>query len=533
MVFRYPKLHNLLEDPGMRRNAVAWAALVMSAGALIGSRNYTRALPAAQDVPAEGQRTAKALSDAFGAVADFVKPSVVQISVKQKGGLGNMTRGPRGQGPGNNVTPKELEDLLKKFFGQEGPNLEKQSFRQLAEGTGSGFVYDDKGHILTNSHVVNNADKIMVTFHDGTEQAAKVVGVDRETDVAVIKVDNTTFRPVLKGNSRELRVGQWVLAVGSPFGLSQTVTAGIISATQRDVKVNEFGNFIQTDASINPGNSGGPLVDMSGRVIGINTAIATGPMSGSNAGVGFTIPIDMAARRADKLIRDGKINSGGIGVMMDPLTPSLARQLGLDAKTKGVMVTEVVKGSPAEAAGLKSGDVITTYDGDSIESREDLRYLVTSSDIGKKYPLTYYRDGKKLTAEVSPKARETLLGATPGGPDSRATEPTKPKATEGQKVSHFGLAVTPATPELAEKYGYSKGIEGLIVTRVEDESPAATAGLEEGDLIQSYIKEKKLEPATDLKAFQDYAGKNDEIAVRVRDAKGNPGEVRTLSKTSK
>ncbi len=360
----------------MRRNAVAWAALVMSAGALIGSRNFTRALPAAQEVPAEGQRTAKALSDAFGAVAEFVKPSVVQIGVTQKG-VGNILR-PRGSGnnelPSN---PEEMQELLKKFFGPNGPKIEREGFENMAHGTGSGFVYDDKGHILTNNHVVRNADKITVTFHDGTEVPATLVGTDPETDVAVLKVENSTYRPALQGESKKLRVGQWVLAIGSPFELSQTVTSGIISATERDLDINRFGNLIQTDAAINPGNSGGPLVDMNGRVIGINTAIAS--ENRANVGVGFAIPIDMAARRVNMLLRDGKIKAAGIGIMMDtrPLTPVLARQFGLDPKTKGVVVTEIVKGSPAEAAGLKPGDVITSFDDNSVENSQDLSYVVS------------------------------------------------------------------------------------------------------------------------------------------------------------
>ena len=319
----------------MKRNAVAWAALVLSAGALIGSRNYTRALPAAQDVPAKGQETAKALSDAFGAVAEFVKPSVVQITVETKGS--GLLRGRGGEeGPGRNLSPKDLEELFKKFFGEDGPNFERNSynFERTAGGLGSGFVYDDKGHILTNNHVVNGADKIKVTFFDGTEVPAKLVGTDPETDVAVIKVETTEYRPVLKGDSHHLKVGQWVLAFGSPFGLSQTVTSGIISATERDnVEINKFENFIQTDAAINKGNSGGPLVDLSGRVIGINSAILTGgSMSQTNAGIGFAIPIDMAVRRADKLIKDGAIKGALIGVLVDPLTGPLARQFGLDSE---------------------------------------------------------------------------------------------------------------------------------------------------------------------------------------------------------
>ena len=286
----------------MKRNAIAWAALIVSTAALVSSRGLTRPMPAAPSLPAEGQKAANALSQAFVAVADYVKPSVVQISVERKGKTIRIPGNGRGRmpfpGPGNNVEPKDFEEMLKKFF---GPDIrpEKEQFGPAAEGTGSGFVFDDRGHILTNNHVVEGSEKIIVTFHDGVEVPATVVGTDPQSDVAVIKVDNTSYHPLQRGASSKLKVGELVMAVGSPFGLSQTVTTGIISATERnDVHINDYESFLQIDAAINPGNSGGPLVDMSGRVIGINSAIVTG--SRGNDGVGFAIPIDLAANIADR-----------------------------------------------------------------------------------------------------------------------------------------------------------------------------------------------------------------------------------------
>src|SRR5512135_752770 len=285
----------------MKRNAVAWVALVVSTAALVSSRGLTHRLSAAPAVPAESQKAARALSDAFIGVAEFVKPSVVQISVELKGGVIRIPGrgrgmpfpgpdGPRGQ------TPKDLEEMLKQFKRFFGPDFdfEKEQFGPKAQGIGSGFVYDDKGHILTNNHVVEGAGKITVTFSDGVEARATVVGTDPQSDVAVIKVENTNYRPLPKGSSSKLRVGELVMAIGSPFGLSQTVTKGIISATERnDVGINEYESFLQTDAAINPGNSGGPLVDLEGRVVGVNSAIVTGGRG--NDGVGFAIPIDLAA----------------------------------------------------------------------------------------------------------------------------------------------------------------------------------------------------------------------------------------------
>ena len=257
-------------------------------------------------------------------------------------------------GPGGNLDPKDFEEMLKRFFGPEFRPEKEQFGPAPGGGTGSGFVFDDQGHILTNNHVVEGAEKITVTFNDGIEASAKVVGTDPQSDVAVIKVENTHYRPLPRGSSSKLKVGELVMAVGSPFGLSQTVTTGIISATERndwDQRINEYESFLQTDAAINPGNSGGPLVDMNGRVVGINSAIVTG--SRGNDGVGFAIPIDLAANIADKLIKDGKVQRAGIGIGLDPLTPALAKQLGLDPQTKGVMVEDGGPGEPGRQGGAE------------------------------------------------------------------------------------------------------------------------------------------------------------------------------------
>src|SRR4051812_48098605 len=337
----------------MKRNAIAWAALVVSTAALVSSRGLTRPMPAALSLPAESQKAANALSEAFVAVAEYVKPSVVQISVERKGK--STIRIPGGgrnpfQGPGRgNEVPKDFEEMLKKFFGPD-VRPEREQFGPAAEGTGSGFVFDDRGHILTNNHVVENSEKITVAFNDGVEASATVVGTDPQSDVAVIKVDNTSYRPLQRGVSSKLKVGELVMAVGSPFGLSQSVTTGIISATERnDVGINAYESFLQIDAAINPGNSGGPLVDMSGRVVGINSAIMTGSRGfgsgGGNDGVGFAIPMDLAANMADRLIKDGKVRRAGIGVVLQPLSAALAKQLGIDPQTKGVVVGQVVPGS--------------------------------------------------------------------------------------------------------------------------------------------------------------------------------------------
>jgi len=516
----------------MKRNAVSWAALAVAVVALVGSQHFSRPLPAAQEIPAEGQKVAQALSDAFGAVADFTKPSVVQINVEKKMGGGLRFGGPNGPdgAPGPNMTPKDLEEMLKKFFGQDGPRFEKQQF--AAAGTGSGFVYDDKGHILTNNHVVQGADKIVVTFHDGVELPAKVIGTHPETDVAVIQVDSSAYRPLPLGKSSKLHVGEWVVAIGSPFGLDQTVTAGIISATQRnDVGINQFESFIQTDAAINPGNSGGPLLDMNGRVVGINSAIATA--SRSNSGVGFAIPIDMASRLADKLIKNGKIKPALLGIGINPVTPVLARQLGLDPKTHGVLVNEVGRGTPAEQAGIKVGDIVTNFDGQPVYNRKDLMYLVSTSDVGEHYKLNILRDGKPETLNVTPGDAKTIYASL--GQEARENapeaEPAEAAAPEKSPTDVFGLSLAPVNDELSKKYQYDGKAAGLVVTEVKEGSVAAEIGIEPGDRLTKIVADHKIVPLTDVKQFEDIASKTDEVSVLVEDVrKKAPSDFFTLVK---
>jgi serine protease Do len=516
----------------MKRNAVAWAALVVSTAALVSSRGLTRQMPAAPSLPAEGQKAAATLSDAFVAVADFVKPSVVQISVVRKAGAG-MGRTPGGNrrmpfpGPGNNIDPKDFEEMLKRFFGPEG-RPEREQFGPSAEGTGSGFVYDDHGHVLTNNHVVENADKITVTFHDGVEATAKVVGTDPQSDVAVIKVDNSHYRPLQRGSSSKLKVGELVMAVGSPFGLSQTVTTGIISATERnDVHINDYESFLQTDAAINPGNSGGPLIDMNGRVVGINSAIVTG--SRGNDGVGFAIPIDLAAHIADKLVKDGKVNRARIGILLGPLSPAMAKQLGIEAQTKGVLVNDVVAGSPAEKAGLKQGDVITEFNENPVVSVPTFRLNVAASDVGKPYELTFFRDGKKRTTTIAPAPADQVvsnLERESTGP--RDSKPEPPKTA----ISDFGLEVQPLTADLAKSMGLAGDLQGLLVSSVKDGSPAEAAGIEAGNVITKVVRDRKIQPVKTVQEFQDLTAKTDEIAVFVQASQG-PGRFLTLTKATK
>jgi serine protease Do len=499
----------------MKRNALAWAAIVISTAALVSSRGVTRAVPAAPQIAPEGQKQARALSDAFNAVAEFVKPSVVQISVQKKMKPGAVRIPGTPGDPHQNMNPKDMEEMLRKFFGPDG-RPEKQQFGGIAEGTGSGFVYDDKGHIVTNNHVVEGADKIVVQFYDGEEMEAKIVGTDPKADVAVIKVESTNYRPLPKGKSGNMKVGELVLAIGSPFGFEQTVTSGIISAIGRNdshiLGNDTYEDLLQTDAAINPGNSGGPLVDLDGKVIGINAAIATSTRS--SAGVGFAIPIDMAASLADRLIKDGKVTRAMIGIQLQPLTPILAKNLGLDPKTKGVMVGSILPGSPGDKAGLQAGDVITGFDGNTAKNVQSFRNLVSTSEIGKEFALTYFRDGQEKVAKVVLVPYQVARAERPVPTEEEAKPEPKVEMTD------FGIGVQEITPDLAKQFGFAASVKGLLISDVKEGSPADANGLEAGMIVTKVVKDKKVTAVGTVKQFQELASRSNELTVYAQTAEG-------------
>jgi serine protease Do len=539
----------------MRKNAVAWAAVVLSTAALVSNSGMLRTAPAAPQFTAESQKTARALSDAFVGVAEFVKPSVVQITVQKK--VGGRAVNPFGRNPaprpGNPRNqpgaPMDPDELLRRFFGpngpfgEDGPNFEKEQFGGIAQGTGSGFVYDARGHILTNNHVVEGAEKIVVTFHDGEEVPAKIVGNDPRTDVAVIKVDSAKYQPAQRGKSSKLKVGELVMAVGSPFELEQTVTTGIVSALGRnDVGIlrsaRGYEDFIQTDAAINPGNSGGPLVDMDGRVVGINSAIATANRmlsgGGSNSGVGFAIPIDMASNIADQLIKDGKVKRGALVVALEPLSPAMARTFGVDPKDKGVLVNEVFPNSPAAKAGLKQGDVLLKFDETPAVNVPSFRNFVATSEVSRPHTLTYVHEGQVKTAQVNLEPADKVLGPV----EERLTErnapgsnPEEKKGGDKVQLGDFGLEVQELTADLAASFGLPKETKGVLITEVKPGSPAEAEGLEAGLVITQVVKDKRPQAVATPKQFTELAGKADALTVFVQTKEG--GKYVTLSKTKK
>ncbi len=379
------------------------------------------------------------------------------------------------------------DDFFDRFFGRKFRRSEPQEHKQA--GQGSGFIISADGYILTNNHVVENADKIKVILNDGREfNKAKVIGTDPESDVAVIKIDGEDLPTIELGDSDDLRIGEWVIAVGNPFGLSETVTVGIVSAKGRHVGITKGGyeDFIQTDAAINPGNSGGPLLNLDGKVIGINSAIFS--RSGGYMGIGFAIPINMAKQVKDQLLETGKVTRGYIGIAMNPrgLTPELAKSFGLDNNT-GVLIAEVLEDTPAEDAGLKSGDIILKMNGDDIESNVSFRNAVSFIKPGTKIKLTVLRDDKEkvITVKVGSKADSVLA---------------KGSSEIGQK---FGLGVQELTKELAQKFGYRHGT-GVIITEVIKSSSAEKAGIEPGMLILSVNRQE----VNSVKEFNDVLKKS-------------------------
>ncbi len=405
----------------------------------------------------------------FSGLAKKVRPSVVNIStvktIKGRGGTPFHFRRPFGP-------DDPFKDFFDRFFRDRLP----KNFRQ--KSLGSGFIIDEKGHILTNNHVVEKTDEIKVRLADDREFKAELVGRDPKTDLALIRIKGAgPLKPLPLGDSDKLEVGDWVVAIGNPYGLGSTVTAGIVSAKYRHIGTGSYDNFIQTDASINPGNSGGPLLNTSGEVIGINTAIFS--QSGGSIGIGFAIPVNMAKDLLPQLEK-GKVIRGWLGVMVQQITPDLKEKLGLKSD-KGALVADVTAGGPAEKAGIERGDVILSFDGKDIQEMNDLPYLVATTPIDKRVEVLVVRDGKEKVFKVK-------IG--------RLKEETKAASLPQERELNLGMTVEELTPQLARDMGL-KEKSGLVVTRVEKNTPADEAGLKTGDI----IVEVDRRPVRSLEAF--------------------------------
>jgi serine protease Do len=431
--------------------SVALVSLVVGLG-ISGSLDWLSPSRALVGESAPEGRALNTLPD-FVTLAKKMKPVVVNISTTQV----SESRGQQEFGsPFGDEDP--FNDFWRRFFGGPMPRGP-----QRQRSLGSGFIIDADGSILTNNHVVENAQKIVVKLSDDQEFEAKVVGRDAKTDIAIIKITaKTALTAASLGDSDHLDVGEWVVAIGNPFGLDSTVTSGIVSAKGRHIGQGPYDNFIQTDASINPGNSGGPLINLRGEVIGINTAIFS--RTGGNMGIGFAIPINLAKELLPQLRGKGKVTRGYLGVLIQKVTPEIAESLGME-RGYGALVANVSKDGPADKAGVKVGDVIVEFDGKEVKDSVELPTIVARTPVDKKVRMKVLRDKKEVSLNVAVgelKDEEVVASAPEKG--------------------ELGMTVQKLTPQLAENLGLDK-TDGVVVTAVEPGSAADEAGIRRGDVI--------------------------------------------------
>ncbi len=425
------------------------------------------------------------IPESFSALAETVSPAVVNIRTEKTIQGGSRVFRHFNQNPFGN--DERFQDFFDKFFGEQPQREHKE--RSL----GSGFIIDKDGLIVTNNHVVENAEKIKIKLKDGKEYNAEIIGRDPSTDLALIKVPSGNNLPVLPfGDSNALKVGQWVVAIGSPFGLEQTVTAGIISAKGRVIGSGPYDNFLQTDASINPGNSGGPLIDMNGQVVGINTAIVA-----SGQGIGFAIPINLAKSIIDQLKSKGEVTRGWIGVVIQDLTDDVAEYYGIQDK-KGALVMDVLKGNPADIAGIQPKDIILEISDKKIETSRDLTNLVANVPVGEKVKITVLRNNKKQVfyVEVAKRPEDKSIAS---------------RGSEKKQDDELGIKVTAITPEIAKRFKISSS-EGIIVERVEPGSKSEAAGVQMGDVIKE-INHRPVKTVQDYSSIISKLKKNEVIQI--------------------
>ncbi len=446
-----------------------------------------REAQAAREALARADYQGDDLTTAFRTVAKAMRPSVVSVSTVKHVRASRLERGTPRNRP-------QVPEQFREFFGDDFPFDRFRELPNLPEdfdqqGMGSGVIISSDGYVLTNNHVVRGADEVDVTLSDRRTIPAKVVGTDPKTDVAVLKVEAKDLVPAPLGNSDAAEVGEWVLAVGSPFGLDQTVTAGIISAKSRQMDIADYEDFIQTDAAINPGNSGGPLVNLKGQVIGINTAIAS--RTGGNNGVGFAIPSNLASSIMDAIVKHGRVQRGRLGALIQDLNEDLAKSFNFDS-TKGVLIGDVLDDSPAKKAGLKSGDIVVEFNGKPMENANQLRMAVAATGPGTSSELTIVRDGKRQTVKITTdELTDETAKAGPSGAEESSAD--------------FGLTVQTLTPELADQLGYEQDQQGVVITDVDATSIAARAGLRQRDLVM----EVDGKPIRNIRDFREAMSKAD------------------------
>tara|TARA_B100001989_G_scaffold202328_1_gene150725 strand:- start:5746 stop:7194 length:1449 start_codon:yes stop_codon:yes gene_type:complete len=426
---------------------------------------------------------AKSIPD-FSELADELIPSVVSISVMISRDVStNRPIAPQFP-PGS-----PFEDFFKDFFERRGVPAPQPRQRRNETAAGSGFIIDKAGFIVTNNHVVANSTSITVVLHDGTSLQAKLIGSDKKTDLAILKVEtDLELTPVNWGNSDKAKVGNWALAIGNPFGLATTVTLGIVSAKARDINAGPFDDFIQTDAPINRGNSGGPLFNLDGEVIGVNTAIYS--PSGGSVGIGFAIPSSLAEGVINQLIQYGKTVRGWLGVRIQTVTPDLAESLGLD-RAYGALVASTIPDSPAQKAGIKAGDIILEFNGNEVTEMRRLPRLVAEADVNKNSKLVVWRNEKKVTKNVLiAELKEEKVA-------SKKVEDKKQIADEGE-IKELGIKLVSLTENIRIRQNIPEDVYGLLIVNVEQNSEAERKGIRPGDILQE-INQTPVNKINDLK----------------------------------
>jgi serine protease Do len=428
--------------------------------------------------------SARGVPEGFADLAEKSLPAVVNISTTQ-----TLSSDSQGQ---------DLDELFRQFLDrQQGGEAPKP---RRATSLGSGFIIDASGFVVTNNHVIENADEITVITHDNEEFKAKLIGTDEKTDLALLKIEAGKPLPFVNwGNSDQTRIGDWVLAIGNPFGLGGSVTAGIVSARQRDINAGPYDDFLQTDASINRGNSGGPMFNMDGEVVGINSAIYS--PSGGSVGIGFAIPSNLAKPIIDQIREFGHPRRGWIGVRIQSVSPDLAEGLKLP-NAKGALIASVTPGGPAEAAGIKQGDVVLKFDGRDVTEMRGLPRIVAETPVAKSVDVVVWRKGKEVNLSAK-------VGEYPENEDQASVEPTSQQPApedEGSKIESLGIDLATLDQKGRDKYGLSGDAEGVLVTDVDQDGPAAEKDLRAGDVIVE-VDQKAVKSPGDVrdrvKAAQD------------------------------
>jgi len=438
---------------------------------------------------AAGPGLARGTPESFADLAEQLMPAVVNITTSQlmqQSDMPEMPQFPEGS---------PFKEFFEEFFNQQRQRNGEEPTRR-ATSLGSGFIIDAAGYVVTNNHVIAEADEIKVVLNDDTELKAEVVGRDPKTDLALLKVESEKSLPFVSfGDSDTVRVGDWVLAIGNPFGFGKTVTAGIISARSRDLEAGPYDDFLQTDAPINRGNSGGPLFNLDGKVIGINTAIFS--PSGGSVGIGFATPARLAEHVIGQLRQSGRVQRGWLGVRIQSVDEDIAEGFGLSEPT-GALVASVTAGGPAEQAGIVAGDVIVSFDGKPIPTMRMLPRVVAETDVGKAVKVEIVRQGERLTFDVTlgEMPADDELAALEAGPE---VAPSAPQAVEA-----LGMTLGDLTEEAKAQYGLDPGATGAVVTAVDPNSAAAAAAIAEGDLIMD-VQQRRIAVAADVARIVDEA----------------------------